>query len=523
MKTFLQRFAALVLGVLSGFDRLVFRGKLRQLYAPDGMDHYLASNHILFKAFKEHAESITRQVIEASVAQAGRLGRPFEYLDSPKISKEDRALELAQRDGVKQGLICVFKCIEPCWSFKLSGDNKRLHVAGHASKCSFLYHYFLHPEFGFMYARVQTWFPFEIQVGMNGREWLARQLDRQGLSYRRSDNKFLEVADWKRAQHLLDQQVHMNWLPVLEAMLAQIHPLHPEHLGSWPLAYNWTVFQSEWATDVAFQSTKALKPWYERWIRHAVTHFDSTEVLRFLGFSGRLNAGCLGAVLKEVKTNLRHRPEGVRLKHWVDKNSLKMYDHHSVLRVETTLNEPRAFRVYRSHENEPEGEKAWRVLRRSIADIYRRTQVGQAANERYLGALAAVAETRPLKELAEPLCRRAPAPGKKPGRKVRALNPLATDDAALLTAIADPRWMVNGLRNRDLVAVLYKQPTKDPAEQRRRSARVTRLIRLLRAHSLLQKVPRTHRYQVSEKARQTIVALLAARNANSEELTSKAA
>ena len=77
---------------MSGFDRLVFRGKLRQLYAPDGMDRYLASNHILFKNYKEHAESVTRQVIESSVAQAARLGRPFEYLDSPKIPKDERAL-----------------------------------------------------------------------------------------------------------------------------------------------------------------------------------------------------------------------------------------------------------------------------------------------------------------------------------------------------------------------------------------------------------------------------------------------
>jgi hypothetical protein len=523
MKTFLQRFAALVLGVLSGFDRLVFRGKLRELYAPDGMDRYLASNHILFKAFKEHAESITRQVIEGSVAQAARLGRPFEYLDSPKISKEDRARQLAERDRVNEGLICVFKSIEPCWSFRLIGANRRLHIVGRMSKCSFLYHYFLHPEFGFMYARVQTWFPFEMQVGINGREWLARQLDRQGLSYRRSDNKFLEVADWNRAQQLLDQQVQMSWLPALESLRAQVHPLHPENLGSWPLAYNWTVFQSEWATDVAFPSPAALKTWYDRWIHHAVTHFHSTDVLRFLGFSGRLNAGRLGAVLKEVTTSLRHRPEGVRLKHSVDHNSLKMYDHHSVLRVETTLNEPAAFRVYRSRHNDPDGEKAWRPLRRSVADIYRRAQVSQAANERYLGALAAVAESRPLKELAEPLCRRAPAPGKKPARRVRALNPLAADDAALLTAVADPRWMVNGLRNRDLVAALYQKPATDPIEQRRRSARITRLIRLLRAHSLLQKVPRTHRYQVSEKARQTLVALLAARNANTDELTAKAA
>ena len=90
-------------------------------------------------------------------------------------------------------------------------------------------------------------------------------------------------------------------------------------------------------------------------------------------------------------------------------------------------------------------------------------------------------------------------------------------------AISDPKWMVNGLRNRDLVAALYPTASDDPTEQGRRSARVTRLLRLLRGHSLLQKVPHTHRYQVSAQARTTILALLAAADANPDKLMSDAA
>src|SRR5580658_2417826 len=46
--------------------------------------------------------------------------------------------------------------------------------------CHVLYHYMIHPELGWMYARVQTWFPFQIQVGLNGREWLAQQMRPEG-------------------------------------------------------------------------------------------------------------------------------------------------------------------------------------------------------------------------------------------------------------------------------------------------------------------------------------------------------
>jgi hypothetical protein len=292
--------------------------------------------------------------------------------------------------------------------------------------------------------------------------------------------------------------------------------LHPVQLGRFPVAYNWTVFQSEWATDVAFRSRQDLERFYERWVRHAFLNFDSAKILRFLGRSGRL----LGNG-PPVHAKVERQFEGARVKHWVEHNSIKLYDHLNVLRAETTINNPNGFRVYRTSETEPAGELAWRPLRHGVADLHRRAQVSQAANERYLEALAGVAETKTVKELAEGVCRRVREP--KSARQVRALNPLASDDLALLRAISDPKWMVNGLRNRDLVPLLYPTASDDPNERRRRSARVTRLLRMLRGHHLLQKVPHTHRYQVSAQARTTILALLAAADANADNLTSAAA
>lgn len=520
MKTFLQRFGGVVLGILSGFDRLVFKGKLPRLYAPEGMNCYLSANHVRYVDFRQHVENVTQRVLEASLIAEAKRRQCFEYLNSSQISKEEVARKYAAKHCVREGLVCVLQCVEPCWSFDLGkkADGK-LTVVGMPRKCSFLYHYYQHPQLGWMHVRLQTWFPFEIQVYLNGREWLARQLDHAGLAYRRSDNKFLWMKDWQAAQQLFDQQLQTAWVPMLEALQQQVHPLHPTHLGRLPVNYNWTVFQSEWATDVAFASRSDLERFYQRWVRHAVLNFDSADVLRFLGRSGRLYEN--GTVA--VQTKLEHFYEGTRLKHWVDGNSLKLYDHLNVLRPETTINEPKGFRVYRTSQDDPDGEMKWRILRRNVADLHRRAQVSQAANERCLEALAGVAETKTVKELSEPLCQRVPEPGQKPGRKVRALNPLAATDAALLTAISDPKYMISGVRNRDLVAALYPEPTTDTLEKKRRSARVTRLIRILRAHGLLHKVPRTHRYQIPPEARTRILAILAARDANPEKLTSTAA
>jgi hypothetical protein len=223
MKSFLQRFALLVAGVLQGFDRLVFKGKLCPLYSPEGMNCLLSANHVLYKDFKNYAFEVTAQVLEASMmSQARAMGR-FRYLKSSKIDKEKVAREFASTHRVRTGLVCVLSCVEPCWTFDkaLTADGS-LTVRGEPGKCNHLYHYFIHPQFGWMYVRLQTWFPFEIQVGLNGREWLARQMDRDKLRYVRSDNKFLWLRDWARAQQLLDQQLQTDWVRELDALQQQV-------------------------------------------------------------------------------------------------------------------------------------------------------------------------------------------------------------------------------------------------------------------------------------------------------------
>jgi hypothetical protein len=518
MRSFLRRHAGVVLGVLSGFDRLVIKGRLPQLYAPEGMNYYASANHVLCVDFKKHVKSITQQVLAASQVESAKQAGRFLYLNSSKDSKDEAARAILERHPTEAGLVALLQCVEPCWTFDTKSVNGRLTIRGERGKCSSLYHYMLHPRFGWMYIRLQTWFPFEVQIGLNGREWLAGQMDRAGLKYERSDNKFLWVEDWEEAQRLLDLQLRTNWVKEFDQLVRQVHPLHPGHLGRMPLAYNWTVYQSEWATDVAFKSRAVLEQWYGRWVRHAFLNYDSVDVLKFLGRSGRLpkNSDI------EVHTDLQHFEDSYRLKHWVNNNSLKLYDHLNVLRPEVTINDPKGFRVYRTKVGDPEGKKEWRVMRRSVADLHRRAEVSQAANERYLDALSDVAETKTVAELVTPWCQRVQEPGAG-GRMVRALNPMSADDTELLTAVSDPRWLINGLRNRDLAEALYGEAPEDPAERKRRSACISRQLRLLRAHGILKKVAKTHRYLVCAKARTTILALLAARNANPEKLTQAAA
>jgi hypothetical protein len=526
MNAFLRAFAEVVVGMLHGFDRLVFRGHLRRLVTVHGMKCHLTANEVMYRGFDAYVQRQTARLIDASLETAVREKRPIIYLTSTNISKEEEAAKIAARDGVRDGLIAVFKCVEPCWTFEMhrSRARKLLELQGKMGKCSFLYHYYQHPQFGRMYGRVQTWFPFAVQIGINGREWLAQQLQKGGLRYRRYDNKVTWVEDLTRAQDILHGQLQENWPQRLDEIRRLIHPAHMEMMGRLPTEYHWSAFQSEWASDILFRSSADVERVFSTLVRHAFVTFRSAHVMRFLGRAMPESGHVHGNFAGEIKTTVRHREEGVCIRHAVNGNSIKAYNGPGFIRLETTINHPNDFKVYRAKEGDDTGKKDWRVLRKGVADLHRRATVCQAANDRYAAGLAAVKDTTPLKELIDPLCRRTLAPGNNPHkRKVRGLNPVSPKDAALLEAVVDPKFTVCGLRNRDLVQLLYPKPPVDDREKRRRSACVTNLIRLLRAHGLLQKVPKSHRYQMSADARTLITAVLAARNANTEALTANAA
>jgi len=191
-----------------------------------------------------------------------------------------------------------------------------------------------------------------------------------------------------------------------------------------------------------------------------------------------------------------------------------MYDKQdSVLRLETLLKNPLHFRVFRRPEGADANEPMrYMRLRRGVADMHRRAEVSQKINERYAASLATVEETQPLGQLVQSISQRT----RLKGRSVRALNPLAKDDAALLEAVGHGQFLIHGFRNRDLRAILYSP--EDKTEHRTQAAKVTRLLNILRAHGLIAKVPKTHRYQLTDKGRTSISALTAARHANVKQL-----
>jgi len=506
--------------MLSGFDRVRFRGTIRLLANSSGLSAVLSYLGVLLKDFKEYAMNLSEQLKAASLQQAISAGRPVRYLASPLICKEDLARRIAREDNIQGGLICVLTAVEPCWSFHVRRDPqlKELVLESGWRKCLHLYHYFIHPQWGFMHARLQSWFPFNLHVCINGREWLARQMDRAKVSYQRRENCFAQVSDAARAQELLNEQVRIDWVATLQKILRQVHPANEQMFLRRPMDYYWSAEESEWASDVMFKERGQLSKLYPRLIRHGMLSLGSGDVMRYLG---KRPAPEHGRFHGEVISDITERGEGMRIKHRLNSNSIKMYDKQkSVLRVETTINDASDFRVYRRAEGNPKSKLCWRNLRKGVVDLKRRAEVSQAANQRYLEAMASVETTAALGELAAPLCKR--VAGKSKGEKARPLNPLGDADAQLLAAVARGEFAINGFRNRDIRAILHPGPA-DKEQLKRQSAAVTRKLRLLRAHGLVHKVARTHRYLLSDKGRAAITTLLAARNANADKLLNAAA
>jgi hypothetical protein len=510
MERFVTRHGTRIVGILSGFDRLLFRGTLRWLCYPDGVGKFLGSQGVLYKDFGAYAERLSDRVKTQAIAMAANARRPYEYLASPQVSKEDRARLIAQRDRIDEGLVCVLSCVEPCRSFTVRRDRARRDIRLVASerKCLHLYFYFMDRDFGLMHVRLQTWLPFTIQVCVNGRTWLACQLRRLGIAHTQVDNCFTMIADLPRAQTVADDLIDWSWEPWLRRLARLVNPWLTGADSLFGRGYYWSIRQSEFATDVIFRNAPAIQAVYPTLLRHAIETFHSEDVLRFLGHQP------IG-FSREVRSTLERRIEAVRIRHWVNENSIKMYDKAgSLLRIETTMNNPDRFKVRRRRPSD--GRLDWLPLRRGIADIRRRAAICLAANARYLDALSVVGEATPSHCLLDPVSERVT----HHGRPYRALRPISPQEAPLLQTIFRGEFRLQGFTNRDVRTALDSQTAADPIACRRVSARVTRQLRLLRAHRLIKKVSGTHLYRITKRGeaiistalrfRETDMALLAA-------------
>jgi hypothetical protein len=416
-------------------------------------------------------------------------------------------------------LVCVFSVLQPGRTFSFRFEKGWGSVQPAHRKCLTLYFYLIDPRFGLVHVRLQTWFPMVVQVYVNGHEWLARKLDDNGVGYTKLDNVFLHVADVGRAQAFADRFASLDWSRILEELARQVNPLMNDLLAG--LTHYWVTTQCEYSTDVMFTGRAALQELYPHLVSHSTRCFGAKEVMGFLG--RKLVGQFQGEFITDLLELSHQRIPGVRVKHRVKENWIKMYDKAGrVLRVETVINSPEGFRVRKSVRRHGQPTTEWVPMRKGVAYLFRYRDVSHSANSRYLDALAVVAD--PTARVAE-LDRVTKPHATGDGRSARAINPLARDDLQLFHAVLDGADALRGFTNQDVRARLQGTPhlARFPDDPKRQSAKVGRILHRLHAHGLVAKFPHSRRWRATRLGRRLMATAIQIREINFPQLLALAA
>ena len=117
MKEFIQRYEDRIHGVLSCFDRMLFRGYL-PIMSGWQMAQFFNSRNIRFRMLKTFLLEQAQRVKQPGIDLAKQEGRPFQYVQE-KTRKDDVAKEIAVRDKIDEGLIVVFSVLELSAAFPI--------------------------------------------------------------------------------------------------------------------------------------------------------------------------------------------------------------------------------------------------------------------------------------------------------------------------------------------------------------------------------------------------------------------
>ena len=494
MQAFCAKHATKIAGVLSCFDRMLFRGYLPIMHGA-AMAQFLRSEEVNCRNLRQFLLETSECVKGHAQRMADDAGRPYIYLPGGGVRMEEHARQLAERDGIRTGLICVFAKLEPCNTFSFRYRTEDACVKLAKRKCLHFYYYFMEPELGLVHVQVQSWFPLRMQVFLNGHDWLARKLDAAGIGYRQCDNVFVWIEDVKRAQRFCDRMSALDWPSILNGLAQRVNPLMGTLLGR--MQYYWVTAQCEYATDVMFKKPSDLKELYPRLISHSTLCFSARDVLSFLG--KKLDGTFRGEQVNDLADGRKRRLPGLRIKHRVKMNWIKMYDKAgSVLRVEMVINDPTAFKVRKQVLRERRQVTEWVPMRKGVANLFRYRDVSLSANGRYLDALAQVDDPTPAIRELDRVTQRKRTPT---GQSVRAFNPLAREDCQLFEVLASGEHQIRGFTNRDVREKLTSpsllgNKAKTAAQ---RSARVSRLLHRLHVYGLVAKVPRSRRWRLTKK------------------------
>jgi hypothetical protein len=208
------------------------------------------------KDFLPFLDGNSDELVAHAKGLAPQHGAP--YLSLPgRHRKEDLVQQALRNRRLEEGLVCVRCCQETCRTVKRRYGKQRPRLVFAYRPPRVLSFSFLDPDFGLLYLRLQTWFPFTCQAYVNGHDGLARPLQQQGLGFVQRDNAFPPLDQPEQAQRLAERFPKLPWVKVLNRWARLVNPLRKQ---PWLRGQRscWVLDQVAYSTDLLFTDRPAL-------------------------------------------------------------------------------------------------------------------------------------------------------------------------------------------------------------------------------------------------------------------------
>lgn len=489
-------------GILETFDRMIINGYLLNLCNYRHFLFYLIQNNIKLKDFDKFAFEQTSLLCNHIDSYIKENNIETIYLNSGKIDKNEIVRKELETRRNKEGLIASFTAVEICntMTVKPNHETQKLEVTSRATKCKHYYFYYNDSEFGLMYLKIQTWFPYNVQIYINGREYLSKLFDKNNMKYEMYNNSFSYIDDFEKAQKLADNILNQKISDSFDGLIEKINVHLPKIKEIFSHSYYWCIDQCEFATDINFKSRDDLSLFYKTLVETTYFTFSSEDIYSFFG----RNISKIHMFQKgEIVSDLRHRYQGYRIKFKINNNQIKMYDKGNNLRIEVTINNPKDFKVLKIKQNEDTGEvtetKEWIPMGKSISNLYRYVEISKSITKRYIDALPDISiHEVPLKEIKKISSR------KEIDNKVfSSFNILNEETLNLFSEIAKGEYLMNGFSNKMIRRNLYDIP-----DDKKIINKTTRTLSKLKAHGIIKKVARKNKYYLTTDGRKIISSIL---------------
>ena len=490
-------------GILETFDRMIINGYLLNLCNYRHFLFYLIENNIKLVDFYKFALKETEELCNHIDNYIKENNAELIYLNSGKIDKNEIVMTELEKSPNKTGLITALSAVEICntMTVKPNKETQKLEVTSRPTKCKHYYFYYNDDEFGLMYLKIQTWFPYNVQIYINGREYLSKLLDKNHIKYEMYNNSFSYIEDFTKAQELADDILNQKISNSFDGLIKQINIHLPKIEKIFSHSYYWCIDQCEFATDINFKSREDLSLFYKTLVETAYFTFSSEDIYSFFGRNvSKIHNFSKG----EIVSDLRHRYQGYRIKFKINNNQIKMYDKGNNLRIEVTINNPKDFKVLKEKERiiehkSIEKEKVWVPMGKSISNLYRYVEISKSITKRYIEALPDInIDEVPISEI-----NKISSSIEVNDRKYTGFNILEKDTLKLFAIISSGEYLINGFSNK-LIREKYfsKEITKKDINK------LTRLLSKLKAHGIIKKVARKNKYYLTTNGRKIINSIL---------------